>query len=219
MGGSVQLMAIAGNLISKKYLDTSTIYSSGRTDTSTNYWSYAFGNSIYYRVWAGSANNIYVPHPAVALRLWRYSISGQAWVLVHADTMGRDSACVYTIRCNKNPYVSSDTGASYNGDDSYLFAFVAYTYQGERGDCSEQLFVYNVGADTTYDNSVKGKKIYARNEDYAFKYHLTSGGGHDANPSISLTDSWLRTDTMAGTKITPALIKRMISVKSAVAFT
>ena len=208
-----------GDLISKAYLDTDSVYYSGNTDTSTSYWSYAFGNSIYYRAWAGSANNIYVPHPAIAVRLWRYSISGQAWVLVHADTMGRDRACVYRIRCDKNPESNPYTGASYNGDDSYLFAFVAYTYQGERGDCKEQLIVYNVGADTTYSNSVKGKKIYARNEDYAFKYHLTSGGGYDAAPSISLTDSWLKTDTMAGTKITPALIKRMVSVKSAVAFT
>lgn len=208
-----------GDLISQEYLDTSTIYDTGTTYPSTSYWSYAFGNSIYYRAWAGSAGNIYVPHPAMRVRLWRYSISGEAWILVHADTMGRDSACVYRIRCNENPESDPYTGALYDGDDSYLFAFVAYTYQGRHQDCSEQLVVYNVGADTTYSDSVKGKKIYARNEDYAFKYHLTSGGGPDANPSISLTDSWLKTDTMAGTKITPALIKRMISVKSAVAFT
>ena len=46
-----------------------------------------------------------------------------------------------------------------------------------------------------------------------FKWHLNS------SRSLTLTDSWLKTDAMAGTQITPALVPRIVSVKSAIAFT
>lgn len=209
-----------GDLISKVFLDTSTIYDTGTTDPSTSEWSYAFGNSIHWRSYCHQSSNIYVPHPAMAIQLWRYSISGQAWVQVHSTTYGSASGArgaVYRIRCDKVPE-SPFIEAVYNGDDSYLFAFFCYVYQGARSDCDERLRVFNVGADTTYDNSVKGKKVYARNYDYAYKYHYQSGSADDP-PPLTLSEDWLQTDDMAGVKITSVHVPRMVSVKSALAFT
>ena len=204
-------MASAGQQITQANIGSGVAYSiSG--DTSTSAWSYAFGNSIFWKVSTGTASSIWVKHPAVTCEFWRFDIPTQTWIQLHSINIGKSSSTIYRVRCSQTPY-SGNIRAEYNGSDSYLFAFRANTYEGERSRTDEALYVYNVGADTTYAASVKGKFIYGRNEDYAFKWHLNS------SRSLTLTDSWLKTDAMAGTQITPALVPRIVSVKSAIAFT
>ncbi len=205
-------MATSGQEINKTSIGSGVAYSvSG--DTSTSYISYVFGNSIWWEVETGTASNIYAKHPAVSYGFYRYSISQQQWVTIYTGSQGKSSSTVFRVRNNQMPS-SGTVRAEYNGDDSYLFAFKAYTYEGERSRTTERLLVYDIGADTTYDSYVKGKFIYGRNEDYAYKWHLNT-----SLSSFSLTDNWLKTDAMAGTQITPSHVHRMISVKSATSFT
>ena len=201
-------MASTGDLINKA--NTGGLAYSASGNTSTSYWTYAFGNSIYYRVRTRSASSIWNPHPAVSYEFWRYSISQQQWVQVHSGSLGRDSDTIYRVRCNQLP-ISGTIRAQYDGGDSYLFAFKGQTTNGERSRCDDYIYVYNIGEDTTYDETVKGKLIYARNENIGFKFHADSSGPS----SYSVTQNWLKTDGMRGQLITPAHISRMISVKSA----
>jgi hypothetical protein len=105
--------------------------------------------------------------------------------------------------------------AEYDGDDSYLFAFRAYTYEGERSRTGENIVVYNLGADTQYNTTALGKLIYGRNEDIAYKFHYNNTGPS----SLDLNENWLKTAGMRGELIIPAYAKRMVSAKSAISFT
>ncbi len=204
-------MASQGNLINQSFIGSGIAYSvSGETSTSP--WSYAFGNSIWWEVETSTASSIWVKHPAVTCEFWRYSIASQSWVQIHSINIGKSSSSVYRVRNNQMPS-SGTVRAEYNGTDSFLFAFRAYTYEGERSRTTERLYVYNVGADTQYNSTVQGKYIYGRSLDYAYRWHLNT------SLSLTLTDSWLTTTGLRGTQITSALIKRMVSVKSAIAFT
>ncbi|MCW4012229.1 MAG: hypothetical protein NWF07_04465 [Candidatus Bathyarchaeota archaeon] len=187
-------------------------YSSGPSDTSTGYWTYAFGNSIWFRGATETRSNSYESHPKLACEFWRYSISQQAWVQVHSINIGSSNTCVYRVRCNKSPH-SGTVRAEYYGDDSYLFAFKAYTYEGERSRCNDAVYVYEIGDDTQYQTTVQGRRLYMRNEDKALVRHTGTSPG-----SYSLTQNWLKTDAMRGTLITLSLSKRLISAKSAIAF-
>ncbi len=186
-------------------------------DTSTSYWTYVFANSIWFRGYAGTASSIWNPHPAVSTEFWRYSISQQSWIQVAAHSNGKDTSTAYRVRCPYNPVVqgiSPSLRAEYNGDDSYLFAFKAQTTTGERSRCKDYVIAYSIGDDTTYDSSVKGKKIFGRSLNQAFIFHRDSTGPN----ALSLTDAWLTTTGMQDQQITPAHINRMISVKSAISF-
>ena len=203
-------MASQGQSINQTNIGSGIAYSiSG--DTSISPWSYAFGNSIFWAVQTGTASSIWVKHPAVTCEFWRYDIPTQAWIQLHAVNIGKSNSTIYRVRCSQTP-ISGNFRYDYNGGDSYLFAFRAYTYEGERSRTTERIYAYNIGADITYDSTVKGKKIYGRNLDQAYLWHYNTAR------SLTLTDSWLKTDAMAGTQITPALIPRMVSVKSAISF-
>ncbi|MFZ7132242.1 MAG: hypothetical protein ACOWWR_07785 [Eubacteriales bacterium] len=206
-------MASSGQLINQSNIGNGVAYSASG-DTSTSYWSYAFGNSIWWRAKTGTASNIYEKHPAITCEFWRFSISSQTWIMVHSVNIGKSSQTVYRVRNNQMP-ISGTVTAEYNGDDSYLFAFKAYTYEGERSQTEENIYVYNIGADTTYNTTVKGKLIYGRDQNYAFQFHKDSSGPS----SFSRTQDYLTTDGMRGTLITPSLVNRMVSVRSAVSKT
>jgi hypothetical protein len=182
-------------------------YDSGQNDTSTNYWTYAFGDSILFRGAAESPSSMWEKNPIVNCEFWRYSISSQSWIKLDDTDVGKNSSRTYAVRCNDTSLGSP--AIRYDGDDSYLFAFKAQTTQGERGRCNDRVKVMNVGTCSTYNATVKGRYIYGRSLDYAYRYHLNS------SLSLTLTDAWLTTVGLRGTKITSALIKRMISVKSA----
>jgi hypothetical protein len=184
-------------------------YDSGENDISTSYWSWAFGDSIIFQIWVGSPSSIWQKNPVVRGEFWRYSISTSTWVQLDNLLVTKNTGRTYSVRCNE---ISSNV--SYDGDDSYLFAFKAYQEQGERSRCKDRIRVYNVGTSNIYNSDVKGKYIYGRSLDYAYRYHLSSSG-----PTITLTDSWLTTAGLRGTKITTALKRRMISVKSAISKT
>lgn len=204
-------MASAGQQITQTNIGSGVAYSvSG--DTSTGYWSYAFGNSIWWEVETGTASSSYEDDPTVSYAFYRYSISQQQWVLVHSGSQGKSNSTIYRVRNNQMPS-SGNIRAEYNGDDSYLFAFKAQCTAGERSRTTERLYVYTVGADSTYAASVRGKPIFGRSLDQAYIFHTgTSYTGLDLNAS------WLTTTGMAGQKILSSHINRMISVKSARAF-
>lgn len=201
------------NLFNQANLNTGAYYYSGRNDTSTNYWTYAFGNAIWFMAQAGTRSNTYEDHPNIACEFWRYSIAQQAWVQIHSINLGKSSDCVYRVRYGGMPH-SGTVRADYNGDDAYLFAFKAYTYQGARSQCDDRIYVYEIGADAQYSATVQGRKLFIRNEDIAFKYHRDNSGPNN----LPLQDNWLKTDGMRGTPLTFSLTKRLISAKSAIAY-
>jgi len=206
-------MASYGQLIDKTSIGSAIAYQGGG-DTSTSYWTFVFANSCWFRGYAGTASNIYQPHPTVVTEFWRYSISQQQWIKVASHSNGKDTSTAYRVRCPYNPNVQSispSLRAEYNGTDSYLFAFKAQTTNGERSRCKDYVIVYNIGADTTYDTTVKGKLIYGRSENIAYKLHANATGPS----SYSTTQNWLTTTAMRGALITPSYVNRMISVKSA----
>jgi hypothetical protein len=206
-------MASYGQLIDKTSIGSGIAYEAGG-DTSTSYWTFVFANSCWFRGYAGTASNIYQPHPTVVTEFWRYSISQQQWVQVASHSNGKGTSTAYRVRCPYNPNVqaiSPSLRSEYNGDDSYLFAFKAQTTKGERSRCKDYVIVYNIGADTTYDTTVKGKLIYGRSENIAYKLHANATGPS----SYSTTQNWLTTTAMRGALITPSYVNRMISVKSA----
>ena len=206
-------MASTGDLINKTNIGSAVAYSVSGSN-SGSYWTFAFGNSIYFRSYCGTASNIWNPHPSVSCEFWRYSISQQAWVHLNTTSMGKSTSTVYRVRCDQMP-VSGTLRAEYNGDDSFLFAFKSQTTNGEASRCDDRIYVYNLGADTQYDITALGKLIYARNEDIAYKYHFTNGG----TGALDLNSNWLKTDGMRGELIIPAYAKRMVSAKSAISFT
>jgi len=200
-----------GTLINKANT-TGLEYDSGQHDASSAYWTWAFGDSILFRAGAEEASNMWQKHPEANCEFWRFSISSQSWIKLDDTTIGKHSSRTYSVRCDDTSLGSP--AVSYNGNDSYLFAFKVQTTRGESFRCNDRIRVYNVGTSNIYDSDVKGKYIYGRSLDYAYRYHLSSSG-----PTITLTDSWLTTAGLRGTKITTALKKRMISVKSAIAKT
>lgn len=206
-------MAVLGDVINKANIGTAVAYSVVG-DNSSACWTFAFGNSIYFRSYCGTASSIWNPHPEVRAEFWRYSISQQSWVHINSTSMGKSTSTIYRVRCNQMP-VSGTLRAEYNDNDSFLFAFKSDTTKGERSRCDDRIYMYNLGADTQYEITTLGNLIYGRNEDIAYKYHYTSGG-----PSaLNLNDNWLKTDAMRGELIIPAYAKRMVSVKSAISLT
>ena len=120
--------------------------------------------------------------------------------------MPKQTVCNFTVRTNN---CGESVKASYDGDDSYLFGFRAYTFEGARSRCNERLRVYNIGENTQYNTQVKGKKIYLRNEDKAYDYHKGTN-----NVALNLSSSYLYSDNMTGTQLNFALIKRLVSFHS-----
>jgi hypothetical protein len=207
-------MAVTGDIINKTTIGSALAYSASG-NCSGSYWTFAFGNSIFFKAYANSRSSTYESHPNIAIEFWRYSISQQSWVKVNGSSVYAGGASgIYKIRCSQSP-ATGTLKAEYNGTDSYLFAFKAQRTAGETSKCFDQIWTYNIGADTTYDSSVIGKLIYGRSEDVAFKFHYNSGGPG----ALTLSENWLSTAGMRGQLITPATIKRMISVKSAISFT
>ena len=199
-------MASSGQLINQANCG-GVLYDSGENDTSTSSFTYGFGNSMWFRVWSGTASNIYESHPKVACEFWRYSISSQSWVLLDSRTIGKETACIYQVRCTSVPNSWNPT-VQYNGDDSYLFLFRANTTTGARSRCNDRIIMYNIGNDPTWNTTVKGKLIYGK-PDNGVRYHVTDnrGGGKELAPFDTIS--------MRGTPITAALVGRMISVRSA----
>lgn len=207
-------MASSGQFITQANIGNGIVYEGGG-DTSTAFWTYVFANSCWFRGYAGIPSSIYQPNPTVVTEFWRYSISQQQWIQVASHTNGRDTSTAYRVRCPYNPTVQGigpSLRTEYNGDDSYLFAFKAQTTTGERSRCKDYVIVYNIGADTTYDTTVKGKLIYGRNENIAFQLHRDATGPG----SFPLNQNWLSTAGMRGTLITPSNTNRIISVRSAI---
>lgn len=199
-------MASSGQLINQANC-AGIQYDSGENDTSTSSFTYGFGNSMWFRAWSGSASNIYQPHPKVACEFWRFSISTQSWVLIDNRTIGRDTACIYQVRCTTAPPMGAPT-AQYNGDDSYLFLFRATTTTGERSRCNDRIVMYNIGNDPTWNTTIKDRFIYGK-PDTGVRYHVTDNrsGGAELAPFTTIS--------MRGTLITATLVGRMISVRSA----
>ena len=188
-------------------------YDSGANDISTSYWSYAFGDSLQFKIWCGSPSSMWQKNPTVNCQFWRYDIPTSTWIQLDNTTIGKNTGRIYSVRCN-------DTGmgtptVSYNGDDSFLFAFRAAQGNGERSRCDDRIRVFNVGESNQYNEWVQGKKIYGRSLDEAYRYHRDTSGPL----ALTLTDSWLTTTGLRGTTITHNLVTRMISVKSAISKT
>lgn len=194
-------------------------YDSGLGEhTSTSFFTYCFGNVMRFRAHAGKRSNIYDSHPQVKCEFWRWSISQSKWVLISERTLERETTLEYQVR------VSSDTpsagsynySAAYNGTDSYLFGFRAETISGKRSVCSDRIIMYNIGEDVTYDDHVKGKKIYCKPNHGAY-YHVTSSTSPTSvNPD---QPGSYGTTNQRGNYITRADIPRMVSVRSAISFT
>ena len=204
-------MAVTGDLINKANIGSGVAYNSAASIGGI--WSYVFANSIYFKGWTGAPSSIYESNPNARMEFWRYSISQQQWLQLYAYNIAQNSNVAFRVRCNQNP-TSGTIHLEYNGDDSYLFAFMAQRTAGEVSRSGADLYVYNIGGDTTYDTTVKGKLIYGRSEDKAYDYMVST-----APASYNLTQNWLTTTGMRGQLITAATIKRMISVKSAVSHT
>lgn len=205
-------MAIQGDQFTKANCG-GTLYDSGENDTSTSYWTYCFGNSMWFRVWSGTASSIFQKHPNVNCQFWRFSISSQSWVQIDNRTIGKSTACIYQVRCTTAPAMGTPT-AQYNSDDSYLFAFKAETTVGERSRCNDRIIMYNIGNDSTWDTTVSGKLIYGKPGNGVL-YHNTS----TAPTGITVNQAAFRTIEQRGLLITPARIGQMISVKSAMSHT
>jgi hypothetical protein len=194
-------------LLNQANMNTSSIYDTGTTDTSANTWSFAWGDALWHRCETTTATNIYEKHPLINAEFWRYSISQSTWIKIYDWNMPKQTVCNFTVRTNN---CGESVKASYDGDDSYLFGFRAYTYEGARSRCNERLRVYNIGENTQYSSQVLGKKLYLRNADKAYAYHLGTN-----NAALNLSSSDLYSNNMSGTLITTALIKRLTSYCSA----
>ena len=112
-------MASYGQLIDKTSIGSAIAYQGGG-DTSTSYWTFVFANSCWFRGYAGTASNIYQPHPTVVTEFWRYSISQQQWIKVASHSNGKDTSTAYRVRCPYNPNVQSispSLRAEYNGKE------------------------------------------------------------------------------------------------------
>ena len=197
-------MASSGQLINQANC-AGTLYDSGENATSTSSFTYGFGNSMLFRAYAGTASNIYESHPTIDCEFWRYSISSQSWVLLDSRTIGKQTACIYQVRSSVSGW---NPTVEYNGDDSYLFLFRARTRKGERSRCNDRIVMYNIGVDSTWDTTVKGKLIYGKPNNGVI-YHTVDnrGGGAELAPFDTIS--------MRGTPITADLVGRMISVRSA----
>ena len=211
-------MATAGDSINKANLGTDLVYTWGNYSWyGADYFTYIFANSLWVRHYSGTPSSIFKANPSVNVEFWRYSISQQAWVFLHSYTDGRDTSTAYRVRCPYNPVVDGigpSLRYSYDGSDSYLFCLKHRLTAGEHNRTHLRVNVYSIGADTTYDETVKGRLVYGRSEDKAFEPQI-------ATPmyNYSLTQSCLTTEGRRGSPITPGDIKRMTSVKSAISFT
>jgi hypothetical protein len=208
-------MAVRGDQFTKAVLGTAKVYTWGAYSWyGAAYYTYVFANSLWIRHYSGIPSSIYQSNPSVSVEFWRYSISEQTWIKLHSYTNGRDTSTAYRVRCPFNPTqdgISPTLRYSYNEADSYLFCLRHHLTAGEHDKTHLRVNVYSVGADTTYDSSVKGRLIYGRTEDKAIQEQTTT-----SMANFSLTQPWLT--TTRGGLITPSEIKRMISVKSAISF-
>lgn len=204
-------MAVTGDLINKTTIGGAVAYSTQAS--AGNVWTYAFANSIYFKGWTTSPSSIYDQNPYMSLEFWRYSISSQSWINIYNTNIQQNSNVIFRVRCDQNP-LGGNVHAEYNGDDSYLFAFKAQRTQGEVAKAAAGIHVYDIGADTQYDATAKGRLIYGRSEDKAYDFMVST-----APASYVLTQNWLTTTGMRGQLITAATIKRMVSVKSAISHT